>query len=109
MKLFDMRLEKPSETFHSMTESVRDVQFNPHAYWQFSAVSENGKVQLWDIRLDLAIFRDLYKASYPLTPAGGATGVRSSGRPTTTTCSHATGTRPSAACSPLPAGTRPSR
>jgi len=50
MKLFDMRLDKPSETFHSNTESVRDVQFNPHAYWQFSAVSENGKVQLWDIR-----------------------------------------------------------
>jgi len=50
MKLFDMRLDKPSETFPSNTESVRDVQFNPHAYWQFSAVSENGKVQLWDIR-----------------------------------------------------------
>merc|ERR1719219_1382136 len=50
MKLFDMRLDKPSETFHSNTESVRDVQFNPHSYNQFCAVSENGKVQLWDIR-----------------------------------------------------------
>jgi hypothetical protein len=28
----------------------RDVQFNPHQDWQFSAVLENGKVQLWDKR-----------------------------------------------------------
>ena len=50
MKLFDMRVEKSGQTFHSMTESVRDVQFNPHSYHQFCAVSENGKVQLWDTR-----------------------------------------------------------
>ena len=50
MKLFDMRIEKPCETFYSNTESVRDVQFNPHVYHQFCAVSENGKVQLWDTR-----------------------------------------------------------
>ena len=28
----------------------RDVQFNPHWYWQFAAVSENGKIQIWDMR-----------------------------------------------------------
>merc|ERR1719209_2833583 len=50
MKLFDLRTDEGQLTFPSNTESVRDVQFNPHAYWQFSAVSENGKVQLWDIR-----------------------------------------------------------
>ena len=50
MKLFDMRIDKPGETFESKTESVRDVQFNPLAYYQFCAVSENGKVQLWDTR-----------------------------------------------------------
>lgn len=36
--------------FFSNTESVRDVQFSPHAPYQFAAVSENGNVQLWDIR-----------------------------------------------------------
>ena len=50
MKLFDMRIDKPGETFESKTESVRDVQFNPLNYFQFCAVSENGKVQLWDTR-----------------------------------------------------------
>ena len=50
MKLFDLRKEEGQVTFPSNTESVRDVQFNPHGYWQFSAVSETGKVQLWDIR-----------------------------------------------------------
>ena len=50
MKLFDMRIDKPGETFYSNSESVRDVQFNPHVYHQFCAVSENGKVQLWDTR-----------------------------------------------------------
>lgn len=34
----------------SNTESVRDVQFSPHAPQTFAAVSENGNVQLWDIR-----------------------------------------------------------
>jgi len=50
MKLFDLRTDEGQLTFPSNTESVRDVQFNPHGYWQFSAVSETGKVQLWDIR-----------------------------------------------------------
>lgn len=34
----------------SNTESVRDVQFSPHNPYTFSAVSDNGSVQLWDIR-----------------------------------------------------------
>lgn len=34
----------------SNTESVRDVQFSPHIPHTFAAVSENGSVQLWDIR-----------------------------------------------------------
>ena len=48
--MFDIRNPEQSNTFYSNTESVRDVQFNPHQYWQFAAVSENGKVQLWDMR-----------------------------------------------------------
>lgn len=36
--------------FFSNTESVRDVQFSPHSPFTFSAVSDNGSVQLWDIR-----------------------------------------------------------
>ena len=52
MKLFDMRKPDTGDTltFQSNTESVRDVQFNPHSSHQFCAVSENGKVQLWDTR-----------------------------------------------------------
>lgn len=34
----------------SNAESVRDVQFNPHQYFSFAAVSENGTVQIWDLR-----------------------------------------------------------
>ena len=34
----------------SNVESVRDVQFNPHQCFNFAAVSENGTVQLWDLR-----------------------------------------------------------
>ena len=30
----------------SNAESVRDVQFNPHQYFGFAAVSENGTVQV---------------------------------------------------------------
>lgn len=36
--------------FISNTESVRDVQFSPHMPHMFAAVSENGSVQLWDVR-----------------------------------------------------------
>lgn len=35
---------------HSCTESVRDVQFSPHQAHHFAAVSENGHVQIWDLR-----------------------------------------------------------
>jgi WD40 repeat protein len=34
----------------SNAESVRDVQFNPYQCFSFAAVSENGTVQLWDLR-----------------------------------------------------------
>lgn len=34
----------------SNTESVRDVQFSPNNLYNFSAVSENGSVQIWDVR-----------------------------------------------------------
>ena len=36
--------------FFSNTESVRDVQFNPHFHAVFASVSENGNVQTWDMR-----------------------------------------------------------
>lgn len=35
---------------YSNTESVRDVQFSPYMPHSFAAVSENGSVQIWDIR-----------------------------------------------------------
>lgn len=34
----------------SNSESVRDLQFNPHNPVHFCAVSESGNVQLWDMR-----------------------------------------------------------
>lgn len=34
----------------SNTESVRDVQFSPHMPYTFASVSENGSVQIWDVR-----------------------------------------------------------
>ncbi|XP_048478306.1 GATOR complex protein WDR24 [Plutella xylostella] len=50
MKCFDLRMKEVARTFMSNTESVRDVQFSPHQAHQFAAVSENGSVQLWDVR-----------------------------------------------------------
>lgn len=50
MKCFDLRTRETARTYHSNTESVRDVQFSPHIHHMFAAVSENGNVQLWDIR-----------------------------------------------------------
>ncbi|KAG1698554.1 GATOR complex protein WDR24 [Nymphon striatum] len=50
MKIFDLRKKEATSTFTSMSESVRDVQFSPFAYFQFAAVQENGNVQLWDWR-----------------------------------------------------------
>ena len=37
-------------TFHPRSESVRDVQFNPHQAHLFAAVCENGSVHVWDRR-----------------------------------------------------------
>ncbi|KAK7793188.1 hypothetical protein R5R35_012832 [Gryllus longicercus] len=50
MKCFDLRTKEATRTFYSNTESVRDVQFSPHQHNAFAAVSENGNVQLWDLR-----------------------------------------------------------
>lgn len=50
IKCFDTRCDKAVNTFYSNSESVRDVKFNPHSSNIFSAVSENGTVQLWDLR-----------------------------------------------------------
>lgn len=50
MKCFDLRTKEATRTFYSNTESVRDVQFSPHQHNVFAAVSENGNVQLWDLR-----------------------------------------------------------
>lgn len=50
MRYFDMRCKAAVATFLSNTESVRDVQFSPHMPHTFAAVSENGSVQLWDVR-----------------------------------------------------------
>lgn len=50
IKCFDLRAEKSVNTYFSNSESVRDVKFSPHSTNLFSAVSENGTVQLWDIR-----------------------------------------------------------
>ncbi|GBP16076.1 GATOR complex protein WDR24 [Eumeta japonica] len=50
MKCFDLRMKEVARTFLSNTESVRDVQFSPHQAHTFAAVSENGSVQVWDVR-----------------------------------------------------------
>ncbi|CAH1154060.1 unnamed protein product [Phaedon cochleariae] len=50
MRYFDIRVRNAVAVFYSNTESVRDVQFSPHNPYTFSAVSDNGSVQLWDIR-----------------------------------------------------------
>ncbi|XP_026739465.1 GATOR complex protein WDR24 [Trichoplusia ni] len=50
MKCFDLRMKEVARTFISNTESIRDVQFSPHQNNTFAAVSENGNVQLWDVR-----------------------------------------------------------
>ncbi|XP_058059631.1 GATOR complex protein WDR24 [Anopheles bellator] len=51
IKCFDLRTDKIAvNTYFSNSESVRDVKFSPHAPNTFAAVSENGTVQLWDIR-----------------------------------------------------------
>lgn len=45
-----MRVEKAVHTYFSNSESVRDVKFSPQYSNIFAAVSENGTVQLWDIK-----------------------------------------------------------
>ncbi|KAL3269120.1 hypothetical protein HHI36_008201 [Cryptolaemus montrouzieri] len=50
MRYFDIRIPSAVAIFYSNTESVRDVQFSPHNPYNFASVSENGSVQLWDVR-----------------------------------------------------------
>ncbi|XP_050427869.1 GATOR complex protein WDR24 [Adelges cooleyi] len=50
MKCFDLRLKEPPKTYSSDSESIRDVQFSPHNYNMFAAASENGTIQIWDLR-----------------------------------------------------------
>lgn len=50
LKLFDLRERASCVSTFSSTESVRDVKFNPFNCNTFASVSENGTVQLWDIR-----------------------------------------------------------
>lgn len=50
LKLFDLRERSSCVSTFSSTESVRDVKFNPFNCNTFASVSENGTVQLWDIR-----------------------------------------------------------
>ncbi|CAH1788742.1 unnamed protein product, partial [Owenia fusiformis] len=50
MKLFDLKKKEVCTTFSGRSESVRDVTFNPHHYFQFAAAFENGNVQIWDLR-----------------------------------------------------------
>ncbi|XP_055380424.1 GATOR complex protein WDR24 [Condylostylus longicornis] len=50
IKCFDLRVDKSVSTYFSNTEGVRDVKFSLHHTNNFAAVSENGIVQLWDIR-----------------------------------------------------------
>ncbi|XP_077297992.1 WD repeat domain 24 [Arctopsyche grandis] len=66
MKCFDLRMKEVARTFFSNTESVRDVQFSPHAQHTFAAVSENGNVQLWDIRKAEKCFHQFTAHSGPV-------------------------------------------
>ncbi|XP_030761765.1 GATOR complex protein WDR24 [Sitophilus oryzae] len=50
MRYFDIRVPAAVTIFQSNTESIRDVQFSPHNAYMFCAVSDNGSVQLWDVR-----------------------------------------------------------
>lgn len=50
----------------SNTESVRDVQFSPHVHHTFAAVSENGNIQLWDLRRPDKCFHQFTAHSGPI-------------------------------------------
>lgn len=50
IKCFDLRCDKAVHTYFTNSESVRDLKFSPQHSNQFAAVSENGTVQLWDMR-----------------------------------------------------------
>ncbi|KAG5887490.1 hypothetical protein JTB14_023676 [Gonioctena quinquepunctata] len=66
MRYFDIRFKSAVAVFYSNTESVRDVQFSPHNPYSFSAVSDNGSVQLWDIRKPEKCFQQYTAHSGPV-------------------------------------------
>lgn len=66
MKCFDLRMREVFQTFYSNSESVRDVQFSPHHQHIFTSVSENGNVQLWDLRRHDKYFSQFTAHSGPI-------------------------------------------
>lgn len=42
----DLRKKGVSSEFNGRSDSVRDIQFNPHHYFQFIAAFDNGNVQV---------------------------------------------------------------
>uniref|UniRef100_A0A1B0ASB0 GATOR2 complex protein WDR24 n=1 Tax=Glossina palpalis gambiensis TaxID=67801 RepID=A0A1B0ASB0_9MUSC len=70
IKCFDTRCDKAIYTFYSNSESVRDVKFSPHCNNVFSAVSENGTVQLWDLRRDEKCLLQFTAHSGPIYTCG---------------------------------------
>jgi len=52
MKLFDLRSRELAADFSSGPNgaAIYDIDFNPHFSPQFSAVSDNGRVAVWDMR-----------------------------------------------------------
>ena len=46
IKIFDCRKNETVQTFNSVSEGVRDVQFNPHSPHCFAAVTEGCSVQV---------------------------------------------------------------
>ncbi|KAI5710265.1 hypothetical protein M8J75_007112 [Diaphorina citri] len=66
MRLFDIRCQESTKIFHSNTESVRDVEFNPHSPYAFASVSENGTIQQWDVRRPEKCFYQFTAHSGPI-------------------------------------------
>ena len=42
----DLRTKQCEMSFQGSTDSVRDVQFSPHQYFNFAATSDNGNIQV---------------------------------------------------------------
>lgn len=84
IKCFDMRVEKAVHSYMSNSESIRDVKFSPHNTNVFAAVSENGSVQIWDLKRQDRFLNGFTAHSgpiytcdwHPTTPNWLATGSR---------------------------------